>query len=352
MRFDAPLALLILLAIPLVIAWRRRRRRAASLRFPSATQAARSGRSWRQRLSGVPTFLRVAALALLAVALARPQKGTERVRETSKGVAIMMVLDRSSSMKSAFDFRGQRSTRLDTCKAVFQDFVLGNRRDLPGRPNDLIGMVTFARYADMACPLTLGHGALARFLEPIHIVQPGGPQDATAIGDALALAAAWLKNAENDLARETDGEKANYEIKSKVIILLTDGENNYGKRTPDQAAQLAKKWGIKVYAIGVGGETVQTVQTIFGPQLMRTGEAVDIAPLKAIAEATGGIARVADDADSLHAVYKEIDRLEKSEVESVRFLDYRELFTPFALLALALLFVETGLSATVFRRIP
>jgi len=354
MRFDAPLAFLILLAIPLLIAWRRRSGRRASLRFPSVSQAARSGRSWRQRLFGVPLLLRVAALTLLAIALARPQKGTEQVRETSKGIAIMMVLDRSSSMNSQFEYRGEHHTRLETCKAVFQDFVLGNRRDLPGRPNDLIGMIAFARYADTICPLTLGHGALARFIEQIHTVRVR-EEDMTSIGDAIALAAARLKNAEADLARQirrTADEKATYEIKSKVIILLTDGENNWGRWTPEKAAQFAKDCGIKIYAIGVGGESVATVQGFFGPQMVRIGEEIDMTPLKAIAETTGGIARKADDAESLHAVYKEIDRLEKSEVESIRFLDYREMFTPFALIALALLIVETVLSCTVFRRIP
>jgi Ca-activated chloride channel family protein len=351
MHFDSPWAFLILLAVPALIYWRRRRRQRGSLRFSSARNAMRSGRSLRQRLLATPLALRIAALGLLAVALARPQKGVERVRDTSKGVAIMMVVDRSSSMGAEMEYRGERLDRLEAVKRVFAEFVEGNRDDLPGRPNDLIGMVAFARFPDTICPLTLAHGALSRFLEGVKLVRLRA-EDGTGIGDALALAAARLKTAEETLAQQVEDESRTYEIKSKVLILLTDGQHNCGKRTPDEAAQLAKEWGIKIYAIGVGGESVARRGDIFGDFFRLAGPTVDLAPLKALSDATGGVARMATDAESLRAIYKEIDQLEKSEVESVRYLDYRELFTPFALAALALLFVEAGLSCTVFRRIP
>jgi Ca-activated chloride channel family protein len=201
----------------------------------------------------------------------------------------------------------------------------------------------------------LAHGALSRFLESVRLADPRAGEDGTAIGDALALAAARLKTAEETAARQAGAEEKPYTIRSKIIILLTDGQNNCGRRAPLEAAALAKDWGIKVYAVGIGGgDAVTTVRTPFGDYKVRAGamEGVDDAALKALADATGGIYRRADDAASLRAVYQEIDKLERSEIESVRYVDYRELFTPFAAAALALLAVEAALACTVFRRIP
>ena len=171
---------------------------------------------------------------------------------------------------------------------------------------------------------------------------------------ALALAAARLRTAEEDLARFAEGsQEKEYEIKSKIVILLTDGENNYGKWTPEEAAHLAADWGIKVYTICVGGdEGVGTVKTLFGNFKIPMGTRVDTRPLERVAEITGGIFRRAEDDESLREVYAEIDKLEKSNIESVRYIDYRELFEPFALAALCLLILEVILSTTVFRRIP
>jgi Ca-activated chloride channel family protein len=353
MRFDAPWALLILLAIPLLIALRRRARGRGSMRFSSTAPAAAAGASLRRRLLWVPFGLRAAVLALLAVALARPQEGQEQARDVSRGIAIEMVLDRSGSMGAEMEYAGERLNRLETAKRVFEEFVLGNKKGLVGRPNDLVGMVAFAGFADTVCPLTLSHGALSRFLESVRLADPRAGEDGTAIGDALALAAARLKTAEETLARQAGAEEKPYTIRSKIIILLTDGQNNRGRRAPLEAAALAKEWGIKVYAIGVGGgESVTTLRTPFGDYKVPAGPGVDEAALKAIAEATGGLSRRADDATSLRAVYQEIDRLERSEMESVRYLDYRERFAPFAGAGLALLAIETALACGLFRRIP
>jgi Ca-activated chloride channel family protein len=243
-------------------------------------------------------------------------------------------------------------TRLETVKRVFEEFVTGNKKDLPGRPNDLVGMIAFARYPDTICPLTLAHGALERFLENLRLVQRQS-EDGTAIGDALALAAARLKTAEADLARQMKEPETKYEIKSKVIILLTDGQNNCGKRGPREAAELAAKWGVKIHAIGIGGqESVTTIHTPLGDYKVPGGPGVDEGMLKAIAQATGGICRLAEDEESLRAVYAEIDKLEKSEIEAVRYLDYRELFSPFALAALGLLALAVALGSTLVRKIP
>lgn len=352
MRFETPWAFLILLAIPVALYLSRYRGKRVAFRFSSTRNALASGRSLRQRLAGTPRVLRVAALVLLATALARPQQGRERIQDVSKGVAIEMVVDRSGSMAAEMSFGRERLNRLEVVKRVFAEFVNGNGKDLPGRSNDLVGMVSFARYADTICPLTLGHGALGRFLENVQLVQRKS-EDGTSIGDAVALAAARLKTAEETLARQGSPAGQDYEIKSKIIILLTDGQNNRGKRSPMEAAAQAAEWGIKVYAIGVGGgESTRTVRTIFGDfkQAVRSG--LDERTLKAIADETGGIYRRADDADSLRAVYEEIDALEKSEFESVRFLDYKEIFVPFALAGLLALAAELILSNTLFRKIP
>ncbi|HEM47527.1 MAG TPA: VWA domain-containing protein, partial [Alphaproteobacteria bacterium] len=166
MRFASPWALLFLF-LPPAIAFFRSRRRPGSLRFSSIGNARRAGASLRRRLAPLPLWLRVAALSFLVVALARPQMGREKVREVSKGVAIEMVIDRSGSMKAEMDYRGRRLNRLDAVKKVFEEFLVGNGEELGGRPNDLVGMIAFARYADTMAPLTLGHGALLRFLDSV-----------------------------------------------------------------------------------------------------------------------------------------------------------------------------------------
>ncbi len=351
MRFESPLAFLVLFIIPLVVYLYLRKRSRGSLKFSSAEHTRGVRRSFRQKLLWIPLFFRVTGLVLLAVALARPQKGTEEIKEISKGIAIEMVVDRSSSMSAEMEFAGEKLNRLEVVKKVFEEFVYGAGGGLPGRPNDLIGMVAFARYTDTLCPLTLAHGALSRFLDSLHIVRQR-EEDGTAIGDAIALAAARLKTAEEILSRQT-GRKDKYDIKGKVIILLTDGQNNFGKRTPIQAAALAKEWGIRLYAVGVGGgEGVTTVQTPFGAYKMATGQGVDEAALKAVADETGGIYRLATNAESLRTIYREINELEKTDIETVRYVDYRELFFPFALASLLALALEVMLSSTVFRRIP
>lgn len=353
-RFDSPLAFVLLLAIPLVLMLGRRRKKRVAVRFSSVAQAIRAGQSPRQLLLWIPTAIRVLALVCLVVALARPQLGSEQVRDYSKGVAIAMVVDRSSSMRQELSFKGTMRTRLDVVKELFSEFVNGNGKGLKGRPNDLIGMIAFARYPDTVCPLTLGHGALNHFLQSVHIVTRRS-EDGTAIGDAVALAAARLKTAEETLAKQLGDREANpYEIKSKIIILLTDGENNCGERTPQQAAELARKWGIKIYAIGVtGGESVGVVTTPFGRiKLPSFGGGFDTSTLEEMASVTGGRFFLAKDARGLRDVYGEIDRMERSEIESVRHVDYREIYPPFAVSALVLLVLELLLSSTLFRRIP
>ncbi len=373
MRFEFPWAFLILPLLFLLIWISMRRRRPVGLKFSSVSPVSSAGLSFKTRLRHAPLMVRVVAVILLTVGLARPQQGKEEVRDVSKGIAIEMIVDRSGSMGQEFVYEGKRLNRLEAVKKIFREFVLGDNKELKGRPNDLIGMVAFARYADTMCPLTLSHGALDHVIENVQLVQRKN-EDGTAIGDALALAAARLKTAEEALramasrstAQDSDTRAGgasrgdqnslqvkDYQIKSKVVILLTDGQNNAGKRSPLEAAHLAKEWGIKVYAIGIGGrESFVTIQTPFGDYRVPGGPGADEATLKAIAEETGGAYWLAESAGKLHEIYKEIDKLERTEIESVRHIDYAERFPLFVAAALVLLLLEQLLISTVFRKIP
>ena len=345
-RFESPYAFLLLLIPLVVLAWRkwRKTRQTAALTYSSVAGLQRVGRSLRQRTAGVPTALRTASVILLVIALARPQTGRERMEEASQGVAIEMVLDRSGSMQLEMEFEGAMRERLDAAKEVFRRFVFGHGKQLQGRHSDLVGMIAFARHADTVCPLTLAHGVLRPFLDTVQ----------TAIGDAIALAAARLHTVEETLALQTRKGKDTYDIRSKVMILLTDGENNCGRRTVRQAGELAAQWGIRIYVVLVGGgEAYQVIQTPFGKQRRRVmTQEVDSRDLRHIAENTGGFFRQAQDARALEAVYAEIDQMERSSVETLRFTDYREIYLPFALTAFALLLLEILLRCTLYRRLP
>ncbi len=347
MRFASPWMFLLLPLIPAALYWAVRRNRCAAAPFPASKPLKLAGGSWRTAMAPVPWVLRAGALTLVVIALARPQLGSERVRDLSRGIAIEMVVDRSSSMGADMRYRGRNVTRLEAVKRVFTDFVDG-AGDLPGRPNDLLGMITFARYPDTVCPLTLSHETLTGLIDSVDLVQ-ARPEDGTAIGDALSLAAARLRTAEQALARKT-GERQDYEIKSKIIIILTDGENNAGQRSVEQAAKLCAEWGIKVYAIGVGQD--RNISTAFGVVTVPKTPGVDDEALRRLAETTGGVYRLANDATSLVEIYQEIDELEKSEIQAVRYLDYQELFAPFALTGLLLVGLESLLAGTVLRRTP
>lgn len=351
MHLGSPLALLLLLALPALYYASHYRKRQAALRFSSTVLVRIAGVSTRQRLMPLLPALRFTALALFIVALARPQQGQERVRDLSKGIAIKMVLDRSGSMAEEMDFGGTSLNRLEVVKRVFDEFVQGNGASLDGRPSDLIGLITFAGYADTIAPLTLGHDALSQLVEEVELVQVQ-EEDGTAIGDALALGAARLKTAEEAQLRVNATLGNDYEIKSKIIILLTDGQNNRGDITPEEAAGMAREWGIKIYTIGIGNDPRAAIQTPLGAFAMPQRRTLDERMLQGLAENTGGIYRRADSAQGLREIYEEIGELEKSEVQSMRYLDYKERFLPFAAAGLVLLLLESVLGATWLRKHP
>ncbi len=345
-RFESPWLFLLLVPLAALVAWRFRE--GLRLPLPTAARAATIAPTWRARLRRAPAVLRALALAAVVIALARPQHGTERVRDVSQGIAIQMVVDRSSSMGERIRYGGRAVTRLDAVKQVFREFVDPLEGEMGGRPDDLIGMTAFAQYADSVCPLTLSHDTLVELVDTVELVEDRR-EDGTAIGDAVALAAARLRKAEDAMA-DRPVEGGEYEIKSKVIILLTDGENNAGDRSVSDAARLCAQWGIKVYAVGVGEE--RGLQTPFGRLSAPVRPGFDDRALRGIAEETGGKYWLATSAESLREVHGEIDRLEKTEIEVVRYLDYREAFAPWAFAALALLSIEALLRQTLLRTAP
>ncbi len=358
MTFNTPYMFALFLLLPLLFYWGRRRR-VATVRFPSLLVFRGVSPTFRSRFSFLPTLLRALALALLIIGLARPQKGKELVRDSTRGVAIEMVVDKSSSMLAEMGLDGRVRSRIDVVKEVFAEFVEG-QEGLPGRGDDLIGMVTFARYPTTVCPLTLDHGTLLRYVEQTECVRPNSSDDGTAIGEGIALAAARLKNAEKEMQRAAQVEE-DYEIKSRVIILLTDGEDTVarqvaGTRFPLEAADLCAEWGIKVHTIGIGDDHgARRTRDPFGNSFftsMRRSRGFDPKTLKQIAEKTGGVFRVATDADSLRAVYAEIDAMEKTDIQTERYLEYTELFPSFVIAALLVLALEVFLCCTFFRKVP
>lgn len=362
MTFHSPsiwFALLFLL-VPLV-AWRMFAKRPwAAVRFSSLDMARAAGSTWRTRLAWLPAALRVAALVVLIVGLTRPQWGKTFTTTDAEGIAIQMVVDRSGSMRAHdFELDGKPVDRLTALKRVAADFITGGD-GLTGRTNDLVGLITFAQFADASCPLTLDHAYTVDALRTAEIVSDER-EDGTAIGDALGLAVERLRGLEES---RRDGASP---VKSKVIVLLTDGENNAGDLDPMAAATLAETLGVKIYTIGVGtrGEAPVPVEDPFtGEMVTRWVQvSIDEEMLTKLADATGGKYFRATDTDSLEQIYAEIDRLEKSKVEEQRFTDYRELavqpatdrgwaFPPLLFAAFGLLAGECALSATLLRRFP
>lgn len=353
MRFEAPWAFLLL---PLVVMyWRFCRRGGEAIVFSSVDLVGVNIRSVRQRLSGVVGLLEILSLLLIVVAIGRPQIGRETLHDVSRGVAIQMVIDVSSSMDLPADSSGTGESRLEIARHVFEEFIAGDGDGdddgSKGRENDLIGMVIFARYADTLCPLTLGHDALLQFVRELE-PESRAIEDGTAIGDALMLAAARLSKAHASSGQRGKKGRTDYEIKSKVIILLTDGENNCGRHMPMEGAALAQKWGIRVHTIGFGDKPdTRIVQTPAGEREISVNSA-DTQTLALVAQATGGVFRMASDADSLRSVYREIDAMEKSDIVRVSQMDYGEAFGGFALAGLACLALEQLLAATILRRLP
>jgi Ca-activated chloride channel family protein len=283
--------------------------------------------------------LRTLALLLCILALARPQRGIEAIKVFSEGIAILMAVDISGSM-AALDLQvdGRQSSRLDAVKQTFHNFV-GGSKNLSGRAGDLIGMVTFARYPDSLCPLTLDHDTLLALLDQVDIVSVP-EEDGTAIGEAMALGIERLKDST---------------ATSRIMIVLTDGVNNAGETEPLQAAQIARAFGIKIYTIGAGtrGVAMIPVRSPTGQMvLQRMPVDIDERMLTDVATLTGGQYFRATDGATLQAIYAEIDRLEKTTNVTEHYQQYAELFPVLLMPALGCLVLEMVLVNTRFRKIP
>ena len=350
--------LLLLLLVPLAW-WQPLRARArASVGFPSAAALRAAGSTLVGRTRWLPLVLRTAAVALVAVAIARPIKANEQTKVWVEGIAIELVVDRSSSMLAMdFEVKARRADRLTALKDVAARFVLGGG-GLGGRPGDLIGLVAFARFADSLSPLTLDHDYLVDTLEDIEVAGVRA-EDGTAIGEAVALAAERLRDA---VERAGDLPKP----RSRAILLFTDGENNAGEIDPMTAAEVCRTYGIKIYAVGMGtiGQAPYPVQLPFGGvQLVPRPVNIDEKLLTDMATLTGGRYFRATDSRSLEAIYETIDQLEKTTTEQRRYLQYRDLavegfdlagFRMPALLAAAFVLaaLDLVLSLTRWRTLP
>jgi len=349
-QFHSPLFLVALIAlVPLV--WHLVRGRGRSVfAYSSARHAASAPPSLVIRLRFLPGLLRVLALAALCVALARPQKGDEQTRVFAEGIAIQMVVDISGSMETLdFEFDGKQANRLAAVKRVFHEFVEGTDR-VGGRPDDLIGMITFARYAESACPLTLDHRNLLKILERVEIVL-NEEEDGTAVGDGMGLGLERLRALEG----KTTG--AGQPIKGKVMILLSDGSQNVpDSLDPLEVAAAAADMDIKIYTIGSGkpGIGIRPVRDKRGRVVrhQRVRSDLDEETLKKVAEITGGKYFRATDLESLERIYEQIDRLEKTQTEERRFMQYKELYPWLVWPALVMIGLEICLVNTRFRRIP
>ncbi|AQQ72179.1 VWFA-related Acidobacterial domain protein [Limihaloglobus sulfuriphilus] len=352
-EFHSPLAFGLLLIVAAVFLFRTRIRR-AGLRFSWLGVFDRIPQSLRSRLMPLPAVLRALCLALLVVAAAGPREGVSISNISIDGVAMELVVDRSGSMNEKMIYKGEELSRFEAVKLVLEDFITSRTDGLEAGSGDLLGLVTFARYPDTVCPLVRNHSILVEFLKQTNTVRLRS-EDGTAIGEAIALAAARLHSAEQEINKanaEQSGTDSHtppeFTIKSKAIVLLTDGINNQGQISPQEAAEMAADWGIKIYAIGIGSGSVRVMDQFTIPGAAQLDETL----LNSIAQETGGFYARADDAEQLKAVYERIGELEKSEIKSLEYNDYNEKFLPWAAAALAVLLAEIILSNTVLRKSP
>jgi Ca-activated chloride channel homolog len=332
MQFRDPIILILVLLIPLLVIARLRCARAVTVKF-SALEALRLALpSGSGRLNYLPLALRCAAILLIVISLARPLRGIAHTKVYSEGIDIILAIDVSSSMDARDMTNDLRINRLDVVKGVVKRFI-------PERKNDRIGVVAFARYAYTQAPLTLDHDVLIDLVERLKIVPRGGDEDGTAIGSAIITGVARLKESK---------------AKAKVVVLLTDGMNNFGEISPESAAQVASKLKIKIYTIGAGTKGLAPYPVQMFGQWAMTRVVVDIdeESLRKVAGITGGQYYRAQDERALEAIYDRINKMEKVKIEEEKFMEYRELFPYFLIPAFLLMLVEIVVSQTLLRRLP
>lgn len=325
-KFAEPLYLYLLILVPAMIAFYvlKQHKASAAMTVPGLLSFSTAGTTFRHYLRHILFSLRVLAIALLIIVLARPQKTDKFQDVTTEGIDIMLTQDISGSML-ARDFKPDR---LEAAKNIATEFI-------SGRPYDRIGLVVFSGESFTQCPLTTDHAVLINLLREI---QSGMIEDGTAIGMGLATAVNRIKDSQ---------------AKSKVIILLTDGVNNKGEIAPATAAGIAKTYGIRVYTIGVGtqGMAPYPIQTPYGMQYQNMPVEIDEDILQDIAQTTGGKYFRATDNNKLAQVYKEIDKLEKSKIDVHQFTRKEEKFLIPALIGFFLLLIEITAKNTVYKNL-
>jgi Ca-activated chloride channel family protein len=321
--FAAPQLLWLLLAVPALGAWSWwRRGREGGLRYSDVGPARVAPVSWTVRWRWLPAALRMGALALGVLALARPQTTAVTKTRAAEGIDIMLVLDASSSMQ-AEDFQ---PTRFEAAREAARTFV-------DGRVSDRVGLIVFAAEAYTQVPLTLDYSFLQQMLDEVEI---GAVEDGTAVGTALATAVNRLKDSEAE---------------SKVAILLTDGRNNRGEIDPRTAAEVAGTMGVRVYAIGIGSSEASSAQAESIPGERQDGSTgVDAEMLRAVSSSTGGQYFSATNRNALENIYAAIDTMETAPVDERIYTARTERYPWFLGSALGLVLLEVTLSTTLFRR--
>jgi Ca-activated chloride channel homolog len=325
--FAHPYLLYLLLLIPIILFWywKQNRKRSAAITYSNLEIFRNLDKTLRERLRHLPMLLRLIGISLLIVALARPQTFSSGENVYTEGIDVAMLLDISGSMLA----EDLKPNRLEAAKNVIDDFI-------SGRTTDKIGLVVFASESFTQCPLTIDYPVLRGLLKDI---KSGIIEDGTAIGTAIANGVNRLKDSE---------------AKSKIIILLTDGVNNSGEIDPITAAQIAKKFGIRIYTVGVGtmGEAPYPFQTPFGKRYQMVPVEIDEKVLQQVAQITDGKYFRATDNKKLEEIYQNIDKLEKTRVEITSYRKAKELFYGWLGAGLFFILFELILSKTYLKKLP
>jgi Ca-activated chloride channel family protein len=332
MTFAHPWLLLLLLLLPLAAWLKGRRGSSPAFVYSSVKLVAGLAGARRSRAGNFLAALRWLALALLIVALAQPRFAKSTTEVKASGVDIVVALDMSGSMISEdFEVKGERVNRFNMARSVLKKFI-------DQRPNDRIGLVLFASQAFIGTPLTLDHDFLQENLDRLEI--GAIEQNSTAIGDGLGTAVNRLRD---------------LKAKSKIVILMTDGQNNSGKLDPLLAAEAAAAMKVKVYTVGIGEQGTAPMPVFMNGQKVGYQNVpvdVDETTLQKIAAKTGGKYYRADNAEKFRQIYAEIDKLEKTDATIKKYTQFNELFPWFVAGGLTLLLLELGLGQTILRRLP
>lgn len=330
MNFADPIFFFLLLVIPLLYFFYLKKNKNTSLEFTLADTKINLSESFLDKiLYHLPFILRLFCITLIIIALARPQFGESYISEKNLGLDIIMLVDTSQSM-SALDFKldGDTVDRLTVLKKILSDFIIS-------RTNDRLGLIVFGDEAYTQCPITRDHAAVLDLVRQLYI---GAAGNATAIGAAIALGVKRLKD---------------LDAKSKILILMTDGQNTAGSISPMMATELAKKYNIKIYTIGIGkeGEVPFLIKTPYGEKIIRQQAIIDEATLTEIASSTNAKYFRAQSSEELTAIYDEINKLEKTEKMVKQYHNYEDKYEYLLITAFIVLLIEIFLSNTLLKRI-